>query len=90
MGRARYAWVTITPLVFVATTTLTAGWRSIFDNFWRETLKPETAFRGYLNTALTAIMMTCVVIVIIDSVMRWRRAMRGPAVMTAPATQAGD
>ncbi|HKQ07127.1 MAG TPA: carbon starvation CstA family protein [Blastocatellia bacterium] len=90
MGRARYAWVTITPLVFVATTTLTAGWRSIFDNFWRETLKPETAFRGYLNTALTAIMMTCVVIVIIDSVMRWRRALRGPAVMTAPATQAGD
>src|SRR5438128_4503203 len=63
MGRARYAWVTITPLVFVATTTLTAGWRSIFDNFWRETFKPETAFRGYLNTALTAIMMTCVVIV---------------------------
>src|SRR5713101_6903262 len=31
-GRAKYAWVTITPLCFVATTTLTAGWRSIFDN----------------------------------------------------------
>jgi len=76
MGRARYAWVTITPLVFVATTTLTAGWRSIFDNFWRETLKPETAFRGYLNTSLTAIMMTCVVIVLIDSVVRWRRTLR--------------
>ncbi|HJQ27568.1 MAG TPA: carbon starvation CstA family protein [Blastocatellia bacterium] len=90
MGRARYAWVTITPLVFVATTTLTAGWRSIFDNFWRETLNPQTAFRGYLNTALTAIMMTCVVIVIIDSLLRWRRAIRGTAAMTAPATQAGD
>jgi carbon starvation protein len=76
MGRARYAWVTITPLVFVATTTLTAGWQSIFDNFWRETLKPETAFRGYLNTSLTAIMMTCVVIVLIDSVLRWRRSLR--------------
>jgi carbon starvation protein len=76
MGRARYAWVTITPLVFVATTTLTAGWRSIFDNFWRETLKPETAFRGYLNTSLTVIMMTCVIIVLIDSVLRWRRTLR--------------
>jgi carbon starvation protein len=76
MGRARYAWVTITPLVFVATTTLTAGWRSIFDNFWRDTLKPETAFRGYLNTSLTAIMMTCVVIVLIDSVVQWRRTLR--------------
>ena len=91
MGRARYAWVTITPLVFVATTTLTAGWRSIFDNFWRETLKPETAFRGYLNTSLTAIMMTCVVIVLIDSVLRWRRTLRGTATTTtAQVAQVGD
>src|ERR1043165_6167232 len=91
MGRARYAWVTITPLVFVATTTLTAGWRSIFDNFWRETLKPETALRGYLNTALTAIMMICVVIVLIDSVLRWRRTLRGSATATtAQVAPAGD
>jgi carbon starvation protein len=90
IGRARYAWVTITPMVFVATTTLTAGWRSIFDNFWRETLKPETAFRGYLNTALTAIMMTCVVIVLIDSVLRWRRTLRGTAATTAQVAQVGD
>ena len=78
-GRARYAWVTITPLVFVATVTLTAGWRSIFDNFLKETLKPETAFRGYLNAALTAIMMTCVVIVLIDSLRHWRRTLSGKA-----------
>jgi carbon starvation protein len=91
MGRARYAWVTITPLVFVATTTLTAGWRSIFDNFWRETLKPETAFRGYLNTSLTAIMMICVVIVLIDSVLRWRRTLRGSAAATtAQVAQVGN
>ncbi|HKP11423.1 MAG TPA: carbon starvation CstA family protein, partial [Blastocatellia bacterium] len=90
LGRARYAWVTILPLVFVATSTLTAGWRSIFDNFWRETFKPETAFRGYLNTALTAIMMTCVVIVLIDSMLRWRRSLRGTAITTATVAQAGD
>ena len=50
-GRAKYAWVTITPLAFVATTTLTAGWRSIFDNFLQEAKKPETMFRGYLNAS---------------------------------------
>jgi carbon starvation protein len=77
-GKAKYAWVTITPLAFVATTTLAAGWRSIFDNFMREAGTPETAIRGYLNTALTAIMMTCVVIVLVDSVLKWRRVMRGP------------
>jgi carbon starvation protein len=90
IGRARYAWVTVLPLVFVATTTLTAGWRSIFDNFWRETFKPETAFRGYLNTALTAIMMTCVVVVLIDSLLRWRRTLGGTAPTPVTVAQAGD
>ena len=89
-GRAKYAWVTITPLAFVATTTLTAGWRSIFDNFLKEAARPETAFRGYLNTALTAIMMVCVAIVLIDSILHWRRAMRGTAPGKRVIEQAGD
>jgi carbon starvation protein len=89
-GRAKYAWVTITPLAFVATTTLTAGWRSIFDIFLKETEKPETAFRGYLNSALTAIMMTCVAIVLIDSIINWRRAIRGGVRDKTPVEQAGD
>src|SRR5215216_6167747 len=87
-GKAKYAWVTITPLAFVATTTLTAGFLSIRDNFWKETLNPETAFRGYMNSALTAIMMTCVVIVIIDSIIRWRRTIKGHYGATEPVAQA--
>ncbi len=31
MGKARYAWITVIPMVFVATTTLTAGWQSIIS-----------------------------------------------------------
>jgi carbon starvation protein len=89
-GRARYAWVTITPLAFVATTTLTAGWRSIFDNFLVEAARPETAFRGYLNTGLTAVMMSCVVIVLIDSIIRWRRSTRAPIPAEEQVAQVGD
>ncbi|MFY9571066.1 MAG: carbon starvation CstA family protein [Blastocatellia bacterium] len=88
-GRAKYAWVTITPLAFVATTTLTAGWRSIFDNFLVEASKPETAVRGYLNATLTAIMMTCMVIVLIDSIFHWRRTMRGIPIKE-PVVETGD
>ncbi len=88
-GRAKYAWVTITPLAFVATTTLTAGWRSIFDNFLKEARNPETMFRGYLNTALTAIMMICVTIVIVDSILHWRRVLRGVPIKE-PVIQPGD
>jgi carbon starvation protein len=89
-GKKKYAWVTITPLAFVATTTLTAGWRSIFDNFLQETKNPATAFRGYLNSALTAIMMTCVVIVLVDSIIRWRRSLRGPLTGAEPVAQGAD
>jgi carbon starvation protein len=88
-GRAKYAWVTITPLAFVATTTLTAGYLSIRDNFLVEAAKPETMFRGYLNTTLTAIMMTCMVIVLLDSILHWRKVMRGVPVVE-PVIETGD
>ena len=34
LGQASYVWVTVVPLIFVATTTLTAGYMSVRDNFW--------------------------------------------------------
>ncbi|MGB7925953.1 MAG: carbon starvation CstA family protein [Pyrinomonadaceae bacterium] len=71
MGMARYSWVTLLPLTFVATTTFVAGWKSITDNFWPLAQKPETAAQGYINVALTAILMTAAVIVLLDSVRRW-------------------
>ena len=71
LGRARYSWVTIVPLSFVATTTLVAGYQSIRDIFWPQTANPATTTQGYINTSLTALIMTAAVIVLIDSVRRW-------------------
>ena len=45
-GRARYAWVTLVPLAFVATTTLTAAYLSTVNNF----LKLRN-FQGCLDAA---------------------------------------
>ncbi len=82
MGRARYSWVTIVPLSFVAVTTLVAGWQSITDNFWPLSQKAETATQGYINVALTAILMLAAVIVLIDSIRRWAGRGQRPATAT--------
>ena len=51
MGRG-YAWVTLLPLCFVATTTLTAGFMSVRDNFWPMAVgaNPALNLQGYVNT----------------------------------------
>ena len=70
-GKAKYSWVTLGPLSFVATTTLVAGWESITDIFWPLSQKPETAVQGYINTFLTVTIMTAAVVILADSIRRW-------------------
>ena len=70
-GKGRYAWTTILPLAFVATTTLTAGFMSIRDNFLAMTKVPATETQGWVNTILTIVLMTAAVVVLIDSLRRW-------------------
>ncbi|HYM60246.1 MAG TPA: carbon starvation protein A [Thermoanaerobaculia bacterium] len=79
-GKLRYAWTTMVPLAFVASTTLYAGWRSIFDNFLPLTASPAKAFTGWLDTILTTTLMTCVAVILVASVRAWLRALRGEPV----------
>ncbi len=81
LGRARWAWVTLLPLSFVATTTLTAGYKSITDNFipLARSADPSASFQGNLNVVLTIIMMTCVIIILADSILKWRKVLLGAA-----------
>jgi carbon starvation protein len=74
-GKERYAWVTLTPMVFVSATTLTAGFLNITDNFWPLTANPETALQGYINSALTMIMIICAVTVLVEAARRWYRVL---------------
>jgi len=77
LGRARLAWVTLLPLSFVSTTTLTAGYKSITDNFipLARSTDPSVSFQGQLNVVLTTIMMTCMIIILFDSMLKWRKAL---------------
>src|SRR4029077_16318646 len=58
MGKARYAWITVVPMLFVGTTTLTAGVLSIKKIFWPLTFKPATRVQGYLDSILMTIFVT--------------------------------
>ena len=70
-GQTKYAWVTAVPMVFVATTTLTAGYYSIMDIFY-----PKHDFQGNLNIVLTLVMMICVLIILSDCTLRWWQKLR--------------
>jgi carbon starvation protein len=81
VGKARYVWVTVVPLAFVAITTLTAGVLSIRDNFWPMAIGPDASrnFQGYLNVGLTVVMMACVLIVLANAVWKWMQVLSGRA-----------
>ncbi|MGZ5438136.1 MAG: carbon starvation CstA family protein, partial [Pyrinomonadaceae bacterium] len=80
MGKARYAWVTLVPLSFVGSTTLVAGYQSIRDIFWPQAQNPLTSTQGYINTFLTALIMTAAVIVLADSIRKWIGGRRTPQI----------
>jgi carbon starvation protein len=94
MGKARYAWITAVPLCFIGATTVTAGVLSIRDIFWPLTSQPSQQFTGYLDSALMAIFITGVVLVLFDSVRRWLAAWRGvpapPEAFGPPPTGNGE
>jgi carbon starvation protein len=64
MGKARYAWITAVPGVFMAFTTLYAGYLNITTNY----LPKEK----YLLTALSAVIMVLITILFVASFNRWR------------------
>jgi carbon starvation protein len=80
MGKARYAWITAVPMLFVGVTTITAAVLSIRNIFWPMTAKPATAFQGYLDSALMALFLVGVVLVLVGVARRCWRTLHGAAV----------
>ena len=83
-GKARYAWVTLVPLSFVAITTLTAGVLSVRTNFWPMAIGPNASqhFQGYLNTTLTIMMMVSVIVILCNAAWRWMQVLTGRIAIT--------
>jgi carbon starvation protein len=94
IGRARYAWCTIVPLAFMCLNTLTAGWMNLRINYlrpqfiagaptlWRAYLAAPSAAR--IQCIVTVALMVLMMIVVIDSVLRWTGALARPRVASEP------
>jgi carbon starvation protein len=67
MGKAKYAWITAVPMLFVGATTLTAGVLSIRNIFWPLTHVPATRLTGYMDSILMAMFVVGVVLVLLDA-----------------------
>ena len=77
MGKARYAWTTAVPMVFVGVTTLSAAVLSIRNIFWPMAMKPGTHFQGMLDTVLMAIFVVGVVLVVFEAARRCWKTLHG-------------
>jgi carbon starvation protein len=90
LGRARYAWVTVTPLAFLSAMTLYGGFLNIRDNYWPKAIGVDPALQvvGYVDAICTAIMMICAVIIFAAALRRWMLVLSGKVAVVPEAEAA--
>ena len=85
MGKLRYSWVTLVPLVWLASATLTAGWQKVFSpdpalgflshaQSLASSTNPDAArliLNDQLDAGLSIFFMLIVVVVIFASMREW-------------------
>jgi carbon starvation protein len=75
-----YALVTILPLCFVGTTTISAGVLSVFTIYYPMAINAATRITGMVNLIVTSALLVGVAFVIVGSVRRWLAMIRLPSV----------
>jgi carbon starvation protein len=70
-----YAWITIIPMAFVGVTTMTAGFLNIRNIFLPQVAESATRVPGLVNLVLTVIIMASLVIILVEAVPKWVKAL---------------
>ena len=90
MGKARYAAVTLVPLVWLVAVTFTASWHKIFDPNPRIGFMSHAAqlasspganirliFNDRLDAVVTGTLIVMISLILIESVVEWSRVLSG-------------
>jgi carbon starvation protein len=70
-GRAKYAWITIIPMIFVGITTLIAGIMNISLIYVPQLTQDKTYVVGFINLLLTSVIILSVVVIFYNAVPKW-------------------
>jgi carbon starvation protein len=70
MGKAKYIWVTLLPMLFMASTTITASLKLIQDFALKSSTSPDP-FALRVNVLLMGAMLVLAMVVVIDSAVKW-------------------
>lgn len=75
-GKSRYAWITVVPLIFVGTTTMTAAFLNIKNIYFPQLFEQATRTPGIINLVLTLCIIICVFVILINAIPGWIKAIR--------------
>lgn len=70
-GKAKYAWITIIPMIFVGITTLIAGFMNITLIYIPQLTQDKTYVVGFINLLLTSIIVLSVFVIFYNAVPKW-------------------
>lgn len=91
-GRARFIWVTLLPLAFVTTTTMTSASQLITGRFWdilqagRASNNWAKIIQGGLNISAVVFLVICFIVILVYAITQWLDTGRGTQKSVQPAT----
>ena len=90
-NKARYAWCTLIPALFVLATTVSAGILSILNTFWPMAMRSGTELQGWIEITLMGIFIVGAIVIAGSAGLRCMKTLRGipPPWATSLSTESG-
>lgn len=82
-SKKAYAFITLGPLCFVGTTTLTAGVQSVLTIYYPMSQVAATRVTGLVNLIVTSVLLCGIAFILVGSATRWIALLKAPRPTTA-------